>query len=361
MITRDMLVQLVLALTLCVIATIQPLLMEFAKRGNDGHTPFHTPSAVFYTEAIKLVIALCTWGYQARTLEYTGLENFRLSTAVVFAVPAALFAAQNNAVFFAMQLLDPPTFQLWACFKLIPVGIASRAVLGKRLSPVQWSALALLALGMANTTLDCAAELSAAASGSAAASRRARGILILLVNGCLSGLSTVFNEWLIKFQDPKAPLMFKNLLIYSFGCVITFGSVQPSAVGQFAAPLVLTIVCTNAAAGLCVSLVLKYCDSLVKGFSTSVSVILAMAMSSVLFGFELTRPFAIGSAVVCCAFYLYFGDFNQVLLQKAEQRDASEAGELLEQHSDHGDVGDDGAGGEPEKAAVGVIAQAAGK
>ena len=66
-------------------------------------------------------------------------------------------------------------------------------------------------------------------------------------------------------------------------------------------------------AGLCVSLVLKYCDSLVKGFSTSVSVILAMAVSSVLFGFELTRPFAIGSAVVCCAFYLYFGHFNQVL------------------------------------------------
>ena len=67
MITRDMLVQLGLALTLCIIATIQPLLMELAKRGNGGHTPFHTPSAVFYTEAIKLVIALCTWGYQART------------------------------------------------------------------------------------------------------------------------------------------------------------------------------------------------------------------------------------------------------------------------------------------------------
>ena len=50
------------------------------------------------------------------------------------------------------------------------------------------------------------------------------------MNGCLSGLSTVFNEWLIKFQDPKAPLMFKNLLIYSFGVLITFGSWQPSAV-----------------------------------------------------------------------------------------------------------------------------------
>ena len=355
MITRDIMVQLVLALTLCLIATVQPLLMEFAKRGNGGHTPFHTPSAVFYTEAIKLVIALCTWGYQARTLEYTGLENLRLSTAVVFAVPAALFAAQNNAVFFAMQLLDPPTFQLWACFKLIPVGIASRVVLGKRLSPVQWSALALLALGMANTTLGCATELSAAASGGAATSRRARGILILLVNGCLSGLSTVFNEWLIKFQDPKAPLMFKNLLIYGFGCLITFGSWQPSAARQFAAPLVITIVCTNAAAGLCVSLVLKYCDSLVKGFSTSVSVILAMAVSSVLFGFELTRPFAIGSAVVCCAFYLYFGHFNQVLQKhSAEQRDASESGELLEQHSDH-------EAGETGKVEEGIVGLTAGK
>ena len=48
----------------------------------------------------------------------------------------------------SMARLDPPTFQLWACFKLIPVGLASRAVLGKRLSPVQWTALALLALGM---------------------------------------------------------------------------------------------------------------------------------------------------------------------------------------------------------------------
>ena len=155
-----------------------------------------------------------------------------------------------------------------------------------------------------------------------ATSRRTKGIPIPLANGCLSGTSTVFNEWLIKFQDPKArsdpaahratpglqrpstatrhpppanghppqaPLMFKNLMIYTFGVIICFGSWQPSTAEQFYAA-VLVIVGTNAAAGLCVSLVLKYCDSLVKGFSTSVSVILAMAVSSVLFGFQLTRP-----------------------------------------------------------------------
>ena len=125
----DVLTQLIAASALCIIATAQPLLLELAKRGNYGKTPFHTPSAVFFTEAVKLVIALVTWLYQYRRLDYTGLENFRLSASFVYAVPAILFAVQNNLVYFAMQDLDPPTFQLWACFKLIPVGIFSRLLL----------------------------------------------------------------------------------------------------------------------------------------------------------------------------------------------------------------------------------------
>tara|TARA_B110001452_G_scaffold137328_1_gene114175 strand:+ start:91 stop:1131 length:1041 start_codon:yes stop_codon:yes gene_type:complete len=327
------LVQLGFALLLCLIATLQPLLMEVAKRGNGGHAPFHTPSAVFYTEAVKLVIALGVWAAQTRHLEYTGLESLRASTVLAYAVPAALFAVQNNLVYFAMQLLDPPTFQLWACFKLIPVGVFSSLLLARRLSAVQWAALVLLALGMANTTLDCKALLNAA-QGGGGTTRQTRGITILVFNGCLSGLSTVANEWLIKFQDPRAPLMFKNLMIYTFGCLLCVGSWQPKTAPQFTSPLVLTIILTNAAAGLCVSLVLKYCDSLVKGFSTSVSVILAMMASSVMFGFELTRPFAVGSAVVCCAFYLYFGDFNKLLLKAAEARHEEAATELLDNSSE---------------------------
>ena len=92
---------------LCLIATLQPLLMEVAKRGNGGHAPFHTSSAVFYTEAVKLVVAFGVWAAQARHLEYNGLERFRASTALAYAVPAALFAVQNNLTYFAMQLLDP--------------------------------------------------------------------------------------------------------------------------------------------------------------------------------------------------------------------------------------------------------------
>ena len=146
-----------------------------------------------------------------------------------------------------------------------------------------------------------------------------RGIATLVFNGCLSGLSTVLNEWLIKFQDPRAPLMFKNLQIYLWGSFICAAGASPSTVGQLLAPLPALIVLTNACAGLCVSAVLKYCDSLVKGFSTSVSVLLAMGCSSLLFEFRLTRPFSIGVAVVCCSFYLYFGAFNARLLRDEEE------------------------------------------
>ena len=89
-----MLVQLALALTLCIIATIQPLLMELAKRGNGGHTPFHTPSAVFYTEAIKLVIALCTWGYQARTNPH--FSPFTLALALILTLTCARGATRRG-------------------------------------------------------------------------------------------------------------------------------------------------------------------------------------------------------------------------------------------------------------------------
>ena len=151
----DVLSQLAASSALCIIATAQPLLLELAKRGNDGKTPFHAPTAVFVTEVIKLVIALTTWLYQYSTLEYKGTENFRPVTSLAYAVPAILFAVQNNLVYIAMQDLDPPTFQLWACFKLIPVGIFSRILLGRRLTNVQWVALCLLALGMGNTTQAC--------------------------------------------------------------------------------------------------------------------------------------------------------------------------------------------------------------
>ena len=71
-------------------------------------------------------------------------------------------------------------------------------------------------------------------------------------------------------------------------------------------PYMVVLILLTAVTGLTVSLVLKYCDALVKGFATSLSVLLATAASVVLFDFEATRAFGVGVAVVCAACHLYF-------------------------------------------------------
>jgi drug/metabolite transporter (DMT)-like permease len=82
----------------------------------------------------------------------------------------------------------------------------------QRLTAVQWCALLLLALGMANTTQGGSGGGGGGGPHAAASAHQLRGITTLVLNGCLSGLSTVLNEWLIKFQDPRAPLMFATAI-----------------------------------------------------------------------------------------------------------------------------------------------------
>ena len=53
-----------------------------------------------------------------------------------------------------------------------------------------------------------------------------------------------------------------------------------------------------------------------------------MFASSLLFDFHLTRPFIIGTSVVCCSFYLYFGAHNATLTkaeESAEEYDPEES------------------------------------
>jgi len=222
------------------------------------------------------------------------------SSALAFAVPALLYAIQNNLNYFALQHIDAQTYQLWGCSKLVFAGLFLRILLSRQLSARKWVGLGILAAGMALTTLR-----PGRAATSHEASSTVRGIALVLCTSSLSGLSSVFNEWLIKFADPKAPLMFKNFLLYGFGALMCAAGWRPSA--PLGDPLLFGIlVVVQALCGLCVSLVLKYCDSLVKGFSTSGGVLLATFLSCLLFGFELRTPFVAGFAIVVLAFYVYF-------------------------------------------------------
>mmetsp|Transcript_63678 Transcript_63678/g.105886 ORF Transcript_63678/g.105886 Transcript_63678/m.105886 type:complete len:337 (+) Transcript_63678:115-1125(+) len=298
--------QVVAAAALTFFSTAQAILVELAKV--DGKMRFHTPSAVFYTEILKLFIALTVWGMDVVSGSSNGI---RLSwRSLTYAIPAALFIAQNNLVFLALSLLDPPTFQVWACFKLIPAGVLARIFLRQRRTAVQWCALLLLMLGMVVT------KVCRDGNPVAHESYAGMGILVLLFNGCLSASSGVFNEWLIKFQDPSASLMLKNAHIYFFGALVSLPSCKSPLAGGLDGfdAMAVVIVIVNAATGLCVSLVLKYADNLIKNYCTSVAVILSTLASVICCGFSISQSFVVGVAIVLCAMFLYFGEHNKLLV-----------------------------------------------
>ena len=225
---------------------------------------------------------------------------------MAYALPAALYVAQNNLTIRAMGLLDPPTFQLWVTFRLLPSALLTRFALKRHISLVQWIALILLMLGMGVTTLKQGRRVDVS---TASADGEWRGIALVLFNGCLSATSGVINEWLLKYQDSSLPMTLKNARVYAFGALLAIPTMRlpwtPGALHGFSTSA-WAVVCTNAALGLSVSLVLRYADNLVKNFTGAAAVILSALVSAPLFGFQWTYPFVIGALIVCCSFLLYF-------------------------------------------------------
>merc|ERR1719384_2686565 len=84
-------------------------------------------------------------------------------------VPTAfLFAVQNQLLFEAIHNLDPPIYQALSQTKILSAGVFSVTLLGKQLSPVQWTSLLLLACGAALVQLEsslCVASSSAQPHG----------------------------------------------------------------------------------------------------------------------------------------------------------------------------------------------------
>ena len=70
-------------------------------------------------------------------------------------------------------------------------------------------------------------------------------------------------------------------------------------------PFVWLATLTQSAGGLLVALVLKHADNILKGFATSLAIIISCAVSMAIFDFQLTILYALGSSLVIISIFLY--------------------------------------------------------
>ncbi|KAL1745580.1 nucleotide-sugar transporter-domain-containing protein [Schizophyllum fasciatum] len=226
------------------------------------------------------------------------------------AIPALLYVVQNLLQFVAISNLPVATFQVAYQMKILTTAAFSVALLGKRLSASKWAALVSLAIGVGIVQIQSQATHSQAASagGNADSSAHtmspAKGFAAVLAACLTSGLAGVYFEKLLK--QSRADLWVRNvqLSLFSLAPALLAALRQRAPLAHFG-PWACATVATHACGGLATAVVVKHADSVVKGFATSLSVVLSALAAVVLFGFRVTPGFALGAGTVLAATAMY--------------------------------------------------------
>ena len=191
---------------------LQPLLVAHSKNAAGGFD-YSVPSSVMVSEGLKLVISsalLCSQlvsGKVGRLLhEDAALEFFS------YVLPALIYFVNNNCVFFILQAVDPTTFQLLSQMKTIFTGLLFRVFLKRRLTVVQYLALATLACGTACSQLP---GPDAACQGGSRHSSLL-GLALSVLSALLSALGGIYSEKLLKGRA-SASIHWQNIQLYVWG------------------------------------------------------------------------------------------------------------------------------------------------
>jgi len=294
---------------------------------------YHASEAVCLSELTKLFISLALTARAEpgdasfwQRLKGAAESTYADPTSYVLVVPATLYAVQNNLQYVAASNLEPAVFQLLYQMKLLTTAFFSVVLLDRRLAPMQWGGVALLALGLAVVA-------TSASDPTRLVEKHAVNIAVgssaVLAACCTSGFSSVYFERVVKgSREKKIALPNERVVtpaqkpisvwarnaqmatfstgIALFGCLCKDGRVirERGALAGFT-PIVWSVVALQATGGLCAAAVIAYADNLLKGFATGGSMLLSTFISWLWLGFEITPGFALGASLVLGSMWVY--------------------------------------------------------
>lgn len=219
---------------------------------------------------------------------------------------------QNNLQFVAASNLEAATFQVSYQMKILTTAAFSVALLGRKLNATKWSALMALAIGVGIVQIQ-------SGSGNSSSSHNSHtmepftGFMAVIAACFTSGLAGVYFEWVLK--GSKADLWVRNCQLSIFSLIpailpilasqssgpgFSFSSIFANFGGWAWATVIIQVF-----GGLVTAIVIKYSDNILKGFATSLSIVLSFLASVALFGFHITPSFVVGASTVLAATWLY--------------------------------------------------------
>lgn len=199
-------------------------------------------------------------------------------------------------------------FQVSYQLKILTTAIFAVIILRKKLIKTQWGSLVLLIIGVALVQL---AGDNKSKAVNTLEQNKMLGFAAALGACVLSGFAGIFFEKMLKGADISVWMrnVQMSLLSIPLGiitCLVSDHS-RISEKGFFHGydGFVVYLVVLQAGGGLLVAMVVKYADNILKGFATSLSIIISCVASIYLFDFNLTLQFAIGAMFVIGAIFMY--------------------------------------------------------
>lgn len=225
------------------------------------------------------------------------------------AVPAIVYYVQNNLIYLAATHLDAATSQVTYQLKILTTALFSVFILKKKLVAFQWVALFVLFIGVACVQLT---QVSKSKKVENHNQNFLIGFWAILTACILSGFAGVYFEKILK-NASNVSLWIRNIQLSSiafiFGLIQVFITdyefIQEKGFFYGYSVLTWTVIILQAQGGLLVAVVVKYSDNILKGFATSIAIILACVVSIYVFDFVLTFQFFIGALLVIGSVFLY--------------------------------------------------------
>ncbi|XP_061680196.1 UDP-N-acetylglucosamine transporter-like isoform X2 [Syngnathoides biaculeatus] len=293
------------------------LVMRYSRTLQAEGPRYLASSAVVAAELTKIFICLMLvfrdHSYSVRAfnsvlrqeIAHKPLETLKL------AIPSGVYTLQNNLLYVALSNLDAATYQLTYQLKILTTALFSVLMLGRRLGIYQWLSLIILMAGVALVQWPSESSVVAEKASVSAGSQFA-GVTAVLVACCSSGFAGVYFEKILK--ESKQSVWIRNIQLGIFGLFFGFfgmlsfdgDKVMESGMFQGYNAVTCAVVTLQALGGLVIAAVIKYADNILKGFATSLSIILSAFISYFfLQDFEPTSIFFLGAVLVIAATFLY--------------------------------------------------------
>ncbi|XP_075718240.1 CMP-sialic acid transporter [Rhinoderma darwinii] len=272
---------------------------------------YFSTTAVCVAEVIKLLLSLVILtketGSPSRLL--TSLRENVLGSPkemLKLSVPSLVYALQNNMAFVALSHLDAAVYQVTYQLKIPCTALCTVLMLNRSLSKLQWLSVFILCGGVTLVQYS-----PAEATRVQIEQNHWLGFGAVAVAVMCSGFAGVYFEKVLKSSDTS--LWVRNIQMYISGIIVTLAAVFLNdgagiiEKGFFYGYnyLVWFVVLLASVGGLYTSVVVKYTDNIMKGFSAAAAIVVSTIASVLLFGLQITLTFAVGALLVCISIYTY--------------------------------------------------------